>query len=168
MKKAKKNNFLPGILLFILGIIVLAAGIFIGSRYNRIYFTLLSIPATILLVAGGAGIWHASQRRIAGPSGTGQWLPVGNGYVEAQILGVTRNLRMEGEKESYRIVCRYRDMATGKEATFTSKSLLEYPGKEVIGRTVRVYLDERDPQNYRVDIDPILDEIKKEKREQSR
>lgn len=164
----KKNHILPGILLFILGIIVLTAGIIVGSRYNRLYFTLLSVPATILLVAGGAGIWHASRGRITGPSGTGQWLPVGNGYVDAQILGVTRNLRMEGEKESYRVVCRYRDMATGKEATFTSKTLPEYPGKEVIGRTVRVYLDARDPQNYRVDIDTVLDEIKKEKKERSR
>lgn len=164
----KKNNILPGIVLFILGIAVLTAGIIVGSRYNRLYFTLLSVPATILLVAGGAGIWNASRRSIAGSSNTGQWLPVGNGYVDAQILGVTRNLRMEGEKESYRVVCRYRDMATGKEATFTSRTLPEYPGKEVIGRTVRVYLDARDPNNYRVDIDTVLDEIDKEKKERSR
>lgn len=166
-KRSGKNSLLPGLLLFILGIAALVLGILIGSRYNRIYFTLLSIPATVLLVAGGARIWRAS-RKIPGPSGTGQWLPVGSGYVEAQILGVTRNLRVEGEKESYRIVCRYKDMATGREATFTSRTLPEYPGKEVIGRTVRVYLDERDPQNYRVDIDPVLEEIKKEKKEGSR
>lgn len=155
---------IAGVVLFAAGIAVLAAGIIIGARYNRAYFTLLSVPATILLVVGAARIWRTASGRIAGPSGTQQWLPVGNGYVEAQILGVTRNLRVEGERETYRVVCRYKDMATGREATFTSRTLPEYPGKEVIGRTVRVYLDEKDPQNYRVDIDSVLDEIKKEKK----
>ena len=78
----------------------------------------------------------------------------------AEVLGVTRNLRTAGEKTAYYIVCRYRDPVTGKEETYSSRALDEYPGKEVIGRQVTVRLDAREKGKYTVEIDPLLEAIR--------
>lgn len=62
-------------------------------------------------------------------------------------------------------MCRYKDPLTGRVETFTSRALENYPGKEVIGRNVTVRIDPREKGKYTVDIDELLEEIEKEKRE---
>ena len=89
----------------------------------------------------------------------------GEQTITAEVLGVTRNLRTAGEKTSYYIVCRYKDPRTGRTETYTSRSLDEYPGKEVIGRKVTVRVDPGEKGKYTVDIDALFEEIEKEKRE---
>lgn len=91
----------------------------------------------------------------------------GERTIEAQVLGVTRNLRTAGEKTAYYVVCRYKDPVTGKETTYSSKALDEYPGKEVIGRTVTVHIDPGEKGKYTVEIDALLEEIRKEKEAQA-
>jgi hypothetical protein len=91
----------------------------------------------------------------------------GERTIEAQVLGVTRNLRTAGEKTAYYVVCRYKDPVTGKETTYSSKALDEYPGKEVIGRTVTVRIDPGEKGKYTVEIDALLEEIRKEKEAQA-
>ena len=63
------------------------------------------------------------------------------------------------------MICRYKDPVTGKEETFSSRELDEYPGKEVIGREVTVHIDPREKGKYTVEIDALLNEIAKEKEE---
>ncbi|MGN0274150.1 MAG: hypothetical protein ACI4DT_05115 [Chordicoccus sp.] len=74
------------------------------------------------------------------------------GYVKAKIIGITQNLHMAGERDSFVVLCRYTEPGTGIEETYSSDPVPEYPGKEIIGKTVRVYLDRKDPESYRVDL----------------
>ena len=73
--------------------------------------------------------------------------------VEAEVMGVTRALRTPGEPEAYQVICKYTDPETGRSETFTSRVLRKYPGKEIIGKMVRVYLDPYHPGKYTVDLD---------------
>ncbi len=74
------------------------------------------------------------------------------GYVKAKIIGITRSLHMADERDSFVVLCRYTEPGTGIEETYSSDPVPEYPGKEIIGKTVRVYLDRNDPESYRVDL----------------
>ena len=121
-----------------------------------------NVTADILIVAGGAMI-----RKGYPGSGGRLLLAGGERTIEAQVLGVTRNLRTAGEKTAYYVVCRYKDPVTGKETTYSSKALDEYPGKEVIGRTVTVHIDPGEKGKYTVEIDALLEEIRKEKEAQA-
>ncbi|MCR4671624.1 MAG: hypothetical protein K5637_00100 [Lachnospiraceae bacterium] len=151
-----------------LGIACIIAGFYIArSTGQRMVFTGLSIPAAILIVSGawrligliraasdplaGAGSSRSGQSTYAG----GKVYPAKNEF-DAEVLGVTRNIRVEGQKEVYYIVCKYREEETGREFTYTSRPLREYPGRQVIGKKVHVSIDPRDPDNYTVDIDPLL------------
>ena len=52
-------------------------------------------------------------------------------------------------------ICKQVNPDTGEESTYTSRELPEYPGKQVIGKTVHVTVDSEDPGKYKVDIDAI-------------
>ena len=145
--------------LLLLSILIAAAGVLISLKTgsNR-YFLIASIPTAILIVAGGAMI-----RRDYLRGGGRLLLAGGERTIEAQVLGVTRNLRTAGEKTAYYVVCRHKDPLTGKETTYSSKALDEYPGKEVIGRTVTVRIDPAEKGKYTVEIDALLEEIRREK-----
>ena len=79
------------------------------------------------------------------------------GYVVAVIIGITRNLRAAGAEEGFHVICRYVDEESGAEVTYTSGLLREYPGKEIIGKCVRVYLDPKEAEHYSVDLTSISD-----------
>ena len=153
-----KEAWIGGALL-LLSILIAAAGVIISLKTgsNR-SFLIASIPTAILIVAGGAMI-----RRDYLRSGGRLLLAGGVRTIEAQVLGVTRNLRTAGEKTVYYVVCRYKDPITGKETTYSSRALDEYPGREVIGRTVTVRIDPGEKGKYTVEIDALLEEIRKEK-----
>ena len=153
------NNTLLGCVMLIASIALAAVGILVSLRTGETkYFTILSIPTAILVVTGGTMV---SKGLLTGESLL--QLPGGERTVTAEVLGVTRNLRTAGEKTTYYIVCRYRDPVTGKEETYSSRALDEYPGKEVIGRQVTVRLDAREKGKYTVEIDPLLEAIRLEK-----
>lgn len=153
-----KNTLLGGAMLLV-SIALAAVGILVSLRTGETkYFTILSIPTAILVVTGGTMI---SKGLLTGESLLR--LPGGERTITAEVLGVTRNLRTAGEKTTYYIVCRFRDPVTGKEETYSSRALDEYPGKEVIGRQVTVRLDAGEKGKYTVEIDPLLEEIRSEK-----
>lgn len=160
--------------LFLLGVGCAAAGVILSIRLEKTWiFTVCSIPAAMLLAGGGMKLYNLIRDGGLG-SGIGSRARTGtrtetrtSGGIykmprnhrtefDAEVMGVTRNLRLEGEKEVFYIVCRYVDPDTGEESTYTSRPLSEYPGKEVIGKTVHVTVDPHDPGKYQVDIDPIL------------
>ena len=153
-----KNTLLGGAMLLV-SIALAAVGILVSLRTGETkYFTIMSIPTAILVVTGGTMI---SKGLLTGESLLR--LPGGERTITAEVLGVTRNLRTAGEKTTYYILCRFRDPVTGKEETYSSRALDEYPGKEVIGRQVTVRLDAGEKGKYTVEIDPLLEEIRSEK-----
>ena len=155
------RNTLIGGALLLLSLAVAAAGAVVSVKTgNTSCFLGCSIPAAVLIVAGGNMV-----RKDLLPGADRLLLPGGEQTITAEVLGVTRNLRTAGEKTSYYIVCRYKDPRTGRTETYTSRSLDEYPGKEVIGRKVTVRVDPGEKGKYTVDIDALFEEIEKEKRE---
>lgn len=77
------------------------------------------------------------------------------GSIEAKIIGITRNLRSENGREGFHVLCEYTDPKSGVRETFTSEVVPEYPGKQIIGKWVRVFFKGRDPENYTVDLRTI-------------
>ena len=153
-----KNTLIGGGLL-LLSLAAAAIGVIISLRSGSTrYFMLMSLPAAILIVTGGTLIGKDLL------TGEGRLLLAGGEQtITAQVLGVTRNLRTAGEKTVYYIVCRGKDPSTGREETYSSRPLDEYPGREVIGREVTVRLDPLEKGKYTVEIDALLEEIQKEK-----
>ena len=159
--------FAAGILLAAAGVALIAMDI--RARTDGLTaekMTHFGVIGTLLLIAGGSlCILHLQARRGAfapqnnafsrtAPAGGGFRVPP-EGYLDARIIGITRNLRTEGGREGFHVVCRYQDPSTGAETTFTSDLLPNYPGKEVIGRTVRVMFPGDDPDDYHVDLSSI-------------
>lgn len=123
-----------------------------------------TIGGTILMAAGAVIlIWlivndrKRSSQSEASPSGTQTrhiTVPA-EGFITAKIIGITRNLRMAGEREKFIIVCSYTEAGTGISETFSSEPVDKYPGKEIIGKSVKVFLDRTDPGHYKVDLASI-------------
>ena len=83
-----------------------------------------------------------------------------SGTVDATVLGVSRSLRLGADTGmSYFLICRYTDPQTGATQDLTSDELDEYPGREVVGQTVHVRLNPRDPEGYEVDVEELLNRI---------
>ena len=155
------NTWIGGALL-ILSLGIAAVGIVISLRTgSERPFMIASIPAAVLVVAGGSIVYRSML-----PGESRLLLPGGEKTITAEVLGVTRNLRTAGEKTAYYIVCRYKNPLTGKEETFSSRPLEEYPGKEVIGKKVTVHIDPLEKGKYTVEIDPLLEEVKREREAQ--
>ena len=126
-----------------------------ANRYTICGALLMACGAAVLLyqfyeerkVGNNENAGTASQRRqITVPA---------EGYVRAKIIGITRNLHMAGERDSFVVLCRYTEPGTGIEETYSSDPVPEYPGKEIIGKTVSVYFNHRDPESYRVDLSSL-------------
>lgn len=156
MNKGKKQ-LLIAVVCLAAAIVLIAVGVVLTqSRESDVWFRVLSIPAAIAIVIGG-GEGYYGIRYLTGPDRMLRIAAKKTGYLDCVVLGVARNLRSsEREKQTYYIVAQYTDPATGESRTFSSRSLEKYPGKDVIGKPVRVYLDPDDPGSYRVDIDPLL------------
>ncbi len=83
-----------------------------------------------------------------------------SGTVDATVLGVSRSLRFGADTGmSYFLICRYTDPQTGETQDLTSGELDEYPGREVVGQTVHVRLNPRDPEGYEVDVEELLNRL---------
>lgn len=95
--------------------------------------------------------FHRAGRKHRGNRVTGE-----KTSVIAIVAGITKNLRNPGEPETYYVVCNYKDPDSKLSTTFTSRELRKYPGKDIIGKPVRVRLDPDHPDQYTVDIDSIL------------
>ncbi|MBQ3393271.1 MAG: hypothetical protein IJG52_07670 [Lachnospiraceae bacterium] len=123
------------------------------SLKNPLIFRILSIPVSVFAVGGAVMLsrslcWDGRKLAIREEP-----LPR---ELTACVLGVTRGLRMEGGREQYYVLCRYKDPVSGREATFTSEPMEKYPGKEIIGKEVRVHIDPQDESRYTIDLQDIL------------
>ena len=148
----ERKKLIIGIILIVLSAAAVIAGIKVSqANQSAALFVLFSIPAAIMIVSGGA---------LAGPPLLSGQAPLlltgGDEVITAEILGVTRNLRTEGGKVQYYVICRRKNPVTGKEETYTSDPLDEYPGKEIIGKTVTVRIDPAEKGKYKVELDQIL------------
>ena len=165
----KKNELALIVALILSGIACGAAGVLLSMKLEKSWiFTVCSIPTALLLAGGFMKLYNYIKEGGLGSSGpqSGQQTRTSGGIYrmpkvrrtefDAEVIGVTRNLRLEGEKEVFYIVCKYVDPDTGEESTYTSRELSEYPGKHVIGKTVHVTVDPEDPGKYQVDIDAIM------------
>ena len=90
-------------------------------------------------------------------------------YIPAQVIEVDRNLnvsygntnRIGGGRHPYIIKCGYKD-ENDTLHVFSSRNINKYPGDDLIGRQVRVYVDRNDYNNFKyyyVDIDEVLGNV---------
>ena len=149
--KSNRSKAIVGLVLVCAAVLAAGAGIFLSlSRKDPGIFRICSVPVSVLLVAGGVLLSRSIRWTGGRPAVREEPLPK---EVTATVLGVTRGLRMEGGKPQYYVLCRYKDEKTGREATFTSDPLEEYPGKEIIGQQVTVYVESYEDGKYRVDLE---------------
>ncbi len=129
---------------------------------NTTYLTVNLVVLAVLLVGGYFVIRELQKRGIIKDTGKrekkGPANPVTGDKtsVIAVVAGISNNLRNPGEPETYYVICSYKDPDSKLSTTFTSRELRQYPGKEIIGRPVRVLVDPKDPEHYTVEIDSIL------------
>lgn len=84
-------------------------------------------------------------------------------YILAEVLDVNKNFNVQYGKHGhpYVVKCGYTD-ETGTLHIFKSRNINRYPGDNLIGQQVRVYLDRSDYnnfKNYYLDIDEILPRV---------
>lgn len=84
-------------------------------------------------------------------------------YILAEVLDVNKNFNVQYGKHGhpYVIRCGYTD-ESGTLHIFKSRNITSFPGNDLIGQQVRVYLDRNDYnnfKNYYMDIDEILPNV---------
>lgn len=90
-------------------------------------------------------------------------------YILAEVVEIDRNLSVSygntntvgGGRHPYIIKCGYTD-ENGTMHIFSSRNITRYPGNDLIGRQVRVYVDRNDYNNFKyyyVDIDEVLGNV---------
>lgn len=177
----KNRNLVFGGIVLAAGAVCAIAGICVSADNTQLYILLEVIAAALILLGitplvrayqnrkdrgeTGTDRFHAYADRLkdyygqaAGnrPSDSRNGFVPPNGWVLAEIVGITRNLRGSGnERVEYYVICRYYDGVTRTNQTFTSKALKDYPGKEIIGKKVKVIFHSKNPEDYTVDLDSI-------------
>ena len=84
-------------------------------------------------------------------------------YIYAEVLEVNQNFNVQygNHGHPYVIKCGYTD-ENGTLHIFKSRNIIRYPGNNLIGQQVRIYLDRNDYNNYKnyyMDIDEILPNV---------
>ena len=84
-------------------------------------------------------------------------------YILAEIIDVNKNFNVQygNHGHPYVIKCGYTD-ENGTLHIFKSRNITRYPGNNLLGQQVRVYLDRNDYnnfKNYYMDIDEILPNV---------
>ena len=84
-------------------------------------------------------------------------------YILAEVMDVNKNFNIQygNHGHPYVIKCGYTD-ENGTLHIFKSRNIIRYPGNDLIGQQVRVYLDRKDYNNYKsyyMDIDEILPNV---------
>ena len=84
-------------------------------------------------------------------------------YIYAEVLDVNQNFNIQygNHGHPYVVKCGYTD-ENGTLHIFKSRNLTKFPGNNLIGQQVRIYLDRNDYNNYKnyyMDIDEILPNV---------
>lgn len=75
-------------------------------------------------------------------------------FVRAEILG--SRLLNSGGRRLYHVECRFQDSSTGYVRTYRSRGFKEDPMKYIKSKTVPVYIDPANYNNYYVDVDCVI------------
>lgn len=181
----RKRNLIFGWTVLAAGVACAVAGICFSAENTQLYLVLEVIAAALILLGitplvreherrktltggnDGGNRFRAYMDRIhaqyggrdttSDPAGDRRhgFVPPGESLL-AEIIGVTRNLRGSGgEQVEYYVICRYYDDKTRTNQTFTSQPLRDYPGREIIGKKVKVIFHSKDPEDYTVDLGSI-------------
>ena len=84
-------------------------------------------------------------------------------YIYAEVMDVNQNFNIQygNHGHPYVVKCGYTD-ENGTLHIFKSRNLTKFPGNNLIGQQVRIYLDRNDYYNYKnyyMDIDEILPNV---------
>jgi len=84
-------------------------------------------------------------------------------YIYAEVMDVNQNFNIQygNHGHPYVVKCGYTD-ENGTLHIFKSRNLTKFPGNNLIGQQVRIYLDRNDYNNYKnyyMDIDEILPNV---------
>jgi hypothetical protein len=162
-EKNKENIRLTvGGIVFGFGVLTVIGGFCLASLDAGLYL-MMEICGAVLVLAGMTPFVRKFQRSGDGEETDGGFFRKYFGYfrphrdyVEAEIIGITRNFRTaEGEREQFYVLCRYRDPSNQRTETFTSRALDRYPGSDIIGKKVRVIFHSENPEDYTVDLNSI-------------
>lgn len=177
----RKRNLVFGGVVLAFGVASAIAGICVSADNTRLYILLEVIAAALILLGITPFVREHESNKEKGNTASGRFRAYADrlrdrysgdnsgsasdsrngfvppaGWVLAEIVGITRNLRGSGsEKVEYYVICRYYDGVTHTNQTFTSRALKDYPGKEIIGKKVRVIFHSKNPEDYTVDLDSI-------------
>ncbi|MGI6051243.1 MAG: hypothetical protein ACOYA9_01990 [Bilifractor sp.] len=154
----KKRWLTIGILCLTAGAVCVFAGLSFFTSDRVIYIILEIIGAALILtgITPLVRVYNVDKRQENRTSGGRSGFIPPKGWILADIIGITRNLRGSSNDEvEYYVICQYYDGVTRTNQTFTSRPLKEYPGKEIIGKKVKVIFHSSDPEDYTVDLDSI-------------
>ena len=150
----KKTGMLLGIVSAVIGLILIVLDW--RTRLGPFHpdkITSTGIIGIVLLLAGGVMIIYARNNTALKRRDTVFIIPP-EGFVNAEIIGMTRSIRTQLDKEGFHVLARGKD-SEGNEVTFTSEVIGTYPGKEIIGKRVHVIFYNDDPEQYLVDLKTV-------------
>lgn len=141
-----------GAALLATALVLVLAGLWLRRNGQEQFYWLLEAIGALVALAGVQVLYNRQSNSAIRPDSPVYEVSFGNkGYIEAEIMGITRDLRVDSQqKPVYRVLAKYQKRS--KEVIFTGEALDEYPGKQLIGRKVRVYKDDSTPDGYRIDL----------------
>ena len=161
METRAKVNFgagsIIGIVFSVIGAVFLTVGLTVGRFSTDPDAATLNLIFTALggcFLCAGIGCWAAiiSRKRQAAR------LIAGGRYIWGQITELVPNYSVQVNGRYPRIaIVRYED-GSGIHI-FRSRNLYRYPDASVIGRQVKVYIQNDQFRPYYVDIDPVLPRV---------
>ena len=140
-----------GLLFLLIGLLVNPVGPFLSSG-DMVLFTYTFIGMGLLFLSLGLTFLYFDLRRRhrlrqAYYSGY---------FIDAKILAVRENLHVTvNGRHPFVIECAYTD-AYGAEHLYKSRNLYSFPGEDLIGKTVPVYVDRTNEDIGFVDTDAIF------------
>jgi len=138
-----------GVAFILIGVLVDPAAITATQHAANMFIIFFRGLGVIFLIVGIIFILGGMSRRMrvirAVSSGR---------FVRAEILG--SRLTTSGGRRLYHVECRFKDSSTGYVRTYKSRGFKEDPMKYIKSKTVPVYIDPANYNNYYVDIDCVI------------
>lgn len=175
----RKNKYtragrIAGAVLLLIGIMSVVFGFGFAERNVPLYLADEIVGAIFILAGMTPWIRYFQDRKAnrdtaydsgnagrsysdgSGQAGNTQDFRPTSGWVMADVTGIAKNLRgSDRDQVEYYVMCRYYDGISHSYHTFTSRALKNYPGKDIIGKRVKVIFHSSDPNDYTVDLDSV-------------
>ena len=156
IKTEKTATDIAGRILLPVGVVF----ILIGVLLNHASFTATQHAANMFIIAfRGLGVVFLILGIVFILGGMSRRMRViravsSGRFVRAEILG--SRLINSGGRRLYHVECRFKDPSTGYVRTYKSRGFTEDPMKYIKSKTVPVYIDPANYNNYYVDIDCVI------------